>query len=177
MYYRQPRGPTEAELRTIVTEYVDLLTGKQTIYQMIQLAEEVEKRGGEPQDPVEYKWLYLERLWTKIAGRVEGLKAGGDDYLVKPYAFTELQARLQALVRRVQPDQVQTHLQLRDLELDTNRRRVTRGGKTINLKPGMSLREMYMWPLSDGWCSGLAHIGVGSRIRHRAPSQVKLPWK
>jgi phosphoglycolate phosphatase len=73
---RTPQHESETELRTIVTEYVDLLTGKQTIYQMIQLAEEVEKRGGKAQDPVEYKWLYLERLWAKIEGRVEGLKTG-----------------------------------------------------------------------------------------------------
>jgi phosphoglycolate phosphatase len=71
-----PRHESEMELRTIVTDFVDLLTGKQTIYQMIQLAEEVDKRGGEAQDPVAYKWLYLERLWTKIEGRVEGLKTG-----------------------------------------------------------------------------------------------------
>jgi phosphoglycolate phosphatase-like HAD superfamily hydrolase len=71
-----PHHESERELRSIVTEYVDLLTGKQTIYQMIRLAEEVEKRGGEAQDPLAYKWLYLERLWAKIAGRVEGLKAG-----------------------------------------------------------------------------------------------------
>jgi phosphoglycolate phosphatase len=71
-----PRHESEMELRNLVTDFVNLLTGKQTIYQMIQLAEEVDKRGGEAQDPVAYKWLYLERLWTKIEGRVEGLKTG-----------------------------------------------------------------------------------------------------
>ena len=71
-----PRHESEMELRTLVTGFVDLLTGRQTIYQMIQLAEEVDKRGGEAQDPVAYKWLYLERLWTKIEGRVEGLRTG-----------------------------------------------------------------------------------------------------
>jgi len=71
-----PRHESEMELRTLVTDFVNLLTGKQTIYQMIQLAEEVDKRGGEAQDPVAYKWLYLERLWTKIEWRVEGLKTG-----------------------------------------------------------------------------------------------------
>ena len=71
-----PRHESEAELRAIVTEYVERLTGKQTIYQMIQLAEEVTRRGGEARDPLEYKWLYLERLWARIAWRVEGLKAG-----------------------------------------------------------------------------------------------------
>jgi phosphoglycolate phosphatase len=71
-----PHHESEAELRVIVTEYVDRLTGKQTIYQMIQLAEEVEKRGGQAQEPLAYKWLYLKRLWANIAGRVHGLKAG-----------------------------------------------------------------------------------------------------
>jgi len=71
-----PQHESESELRTVVTEYIGLLTGKQTIYQMIRLAEEVEKRGGKVRDPVEYKWLYLDRLWVKIKGRVESLKSG-----------------------------------------------------------------------------------------------------
>ncbi|MGD9050065.1 MAG: HAD hydrolase-like protein [Anaerolineae bacterium] len=91
---KTPHHESEVELRTLVTEYVDLLTGKQTIYQMIQLAEEVEKRGGEAQDPVTYKWLYLERLWAKIKGRVEGLKAGRLDRqaLMVPGAVEILEA-------------------------------------------------------------------------------------
>jgi phosphoglycolate phosphatase-like HAD superfamily hydrolase len=91
---KTPHHESEVELRTLVTEYVDLLTGKQTIYQMIQLAEEVEKRGGETQDPVTYKWLYLERLWAKIKGRVEGLKAGRLDRqaLMVPGAVEILEA-------------------------------------------------------------------------------------
>jgi phosphoglycolate phosphatase len=52
------------------------LTGKQTIYQMLQLAQEVEKRGGAPLDPLEYKHEYLQRLWTRIGDRVADLKAG-----------------------------------------------------------------------------------------------------
>lgn len=71
-----PEHESEVELRTVVTDLVDRLTGKQTIYQMIQLAEEIEKRAGEPFEPVKYKWMYLERLWTKIEGRVKGLKQG-----------------------------------------------------------------------------------------------------
>lgn len=62
------------ELTRIVREYVDRLTGKQTIYQMIQLCEEIRKRGGKPRDPLEYKWEYLDRLWERIKHRVEGLK-------------------------------------------------------------------------------------------------------
>jgi phosphoglycolate phosphatase len=71
-----PRHESEEELVAVVTEFVDRLTGKQTIYQMIQLCEEVRQRGGEPQDPLEYKWMYLDRLWERIKGRVAGLKGG-----------------------------------------------------------------------------------------------------
>lgn len=73
------------ELTRIVREYVDRLTGKQTIYQMIQLCEEIQKRGGKPRDPLEYKWEYLERLWERIKHRVGGLKNGSispDEMLV-----------------------------------------------------------------------------------------------
>src|SRR5215217_7978751 len=48
-------GESEAELRTVVEEFVGRLTGKQTIYQMIELADNIEKRGGTPQDPLVYK--------------------------------------------------------------------------------------------------------------------------
>lgn len=68
-------GETEAELTALVTDFVTRLTGKQTIYQMIELAEQVKRRGGEPLDPLAYKWQYLERLWERIKGRVAGLKA------------------------------------------------------------------------------------------------------
>lgn len=71
-----PRHEPEEELYALVTEFVDRLTGKQTIYQMIQLCEEVRQRGGEPLPPLEYKWRYLDRLWERIKGRVAGLKEG-----------------------------------------------------------------------------------------------------
>jgi len=67
---------TPEKLTRIVREFVDRLTGKQTIYQMIQLCEEIEKRGGKPRDPLDYKWEYLHRLWERIKHRVEGLKNG-----------------------------------------------------------------------------------------------------
>ncbi|MEA3345567.1 MAG: HAD family hydrolase [Chloroflexota bacterium] len=69
-------GETEEELTSLVTEFVDRLTGKQTIYQMIQLCEEVRKRGGEPLDPLKYKWMYLKRLEERIKGRVTALEEG-----------------------------------------------------------------------------------------------------
>jgi phosphoglycolate phosphatase-like HAD superfamily hydrolase len=64
------------KLARIVTDFVTRLTGKQTIYQMIQLAEEVKKRGGMPLDPLDYKKEYLRRLWSHIEDRVADLKAG-----------------------------------------------------------------------------------------------------
>jgi two-component system OmpR family response regulator len=70
-----------------------------------------------------------------IDDRVEGLEAGGDDYLVKPFAFAELLARVNALARRPPPADVQTHLRVADLELDLMKRRVTRAGKRIDLQP------------------------------------------
>ena len=79
---------TEAELRAVVVDYVDRLTGKQTIYQMIQLCEELRKRGATPLEPLAYKRLYHDRLWARIAGRVAGLKAGlsAPDELMVPGA-------------------------------------------------------------------------------------------
>ncbi len=71
----------------------------------------------------------------EVDHRVEGLQAGGDDYLVKPYAFSELLARLQALLRRSQPDQTQTVLKVRDLEMDLLKHQVTRASKVIDLLP------------------------------------------
>ena len=71
-----PRHEPEEEVYAVVTEFVDRLTGKQTIYQMIQLCDEVRQRGGEPLDPLEYKWMYLDRLWERIKDRVAGLKNG-----------------------------------------------------------------------------------------------------
>src|SRR5919107_46228 len=69
-------GESEAELRAVVEEFVGRLTGKQTIYQMIELAENMEKRGGTPQDPLVYKRMYLDRLWTRIEHRIEELRKG-----------------------------------------------------------------------------------------------------
>ncbi|MGC9329154.1 MAG: HAD family hydrolase, partial [Candidatus Hinthialibacter sp.] len=67
---------SEEQLYKVVNEFVTRLTGKQTIYQMIELAEEVKKRGGSPKEPLEYKHIYLNRLWERIKHRVEGLKSG-----------------------------------------------------------------------------------------------------
>jgi len=71
----------------------------------------------------------------EVDDRVEGLTAGGDDYLTKPYAFSELLARLQALVRRARPEQQQTQLRVADLEMDCLKRKVIRAGQSIQLQP------------------------------------------
>lgn len=70
-----------------------------------------------------------------VDDRVKGLRAGGDDYLTKPYAFSELQARLEALMRRGQAAPTETSLSLGDLEIDLLARTVTRSGTRIELLP------------------------------------------
>jgi phosphoglycolate phosphatase len=72
-------GDDRAELEQVVTEFVTRLTGKQTIYQMMALADEITKRGGQPEDPLVYKRQYLDLLWKRIAHRVAGLKSGAND--------------------------------------------------------------------------------------------------
>jgi len=73
---------------------------------------------------------------TSVDERVKGLKAGGDDYLTKPFVFSELAARIEALVRRsVSNPQAQRTLQVADLALDLINRRVTRAGTNIDLQP------------------------------------------
>jgi two-component system OmpR family response regulator len=72
----------------------------------------------------------------KVTDRVEGLRAGGDDYLTKPYAFSELQARLEALLRRGQAAPVaDTLLRVGGLEMNLLTRQVTRDGQPIDLLP------------------------------------------
>ena len=70
-----------------------------------------------------------------VDDRVRGLQAGGDDYLTKPFAFAELLARVHALVRRATRSPEPTTLTLDDVVLDLLSRRVTRGGKALDLRP------------------------------------------
>jgi len=72
-------GETEEQLTEIVKEYVGRLTGRQTIYQMIEFAEQISKRGGTPKDPLDYKHMYLDRLMVMIKDRIEGLEKGHID--------------------------------------------------------------------------------------------------
>ena len=72
----------------------------------------------------------------EVDDRVEGLQAGGDDYLVKPFAFSELTARLEALARRSGPETPrETTLMVDDLELDLLKRVVRRGDTVLDIKP------------------------------------------
>ena len=86
-------------------------------------------RETDPRTPV----LMLSAVAT-TADRVEGIRAGCDDYLAKPYAFSELLARLEALARRADRSRRAAVLRVGDLELDTAARTATRGGRPIQLQ-------------------------------------------
>ena len=87
-------------------------------------------RGVGKQIPV----LFLTSLGG-VDDRVNGLEAGGDDYVTKPFAFSELLARLHALARRPPLKVEETVLRVADLEMDLVRRTVRRAGQTIDLQP------------------------------------------
>ncbi|MFN3869823.1 MAG: response regulator transcription factor [Hyphomicrobiaceae bacterium] len=78
--------------------------------------------------------LFLSALGD-VDDRVKGLRAGGDDYLTKPYAYTELLARIEALARRTTPEEQATRYVVGDLVLDRLAHRVTRAGENIPLQP------------------------------------------
>ncbi len=94
----------------------------------IQLVETLRREGD--RTPV----LFLSAL-GEVGDRVDGLQAGADDYLVKPYAFAELIARIEALSRRRETGSVQTLLKVGDLEMDLIARSVHRAGKSVDLQP------------------------------------------
>ena len=94
----------------------------------VQLIETLRREGD--QTPV----LFLSAL-GEVGDRVAGLQAGGDDYLVKPYAFAELIARVEALARRRETGSEQTLLRVGELEMDLIGRTVSRQGKEIDLQP------------------------------------------
>src|SRR5437016_3531069 len=78
-------GETEAARGRLLLEDIMRLNGKQTIYQMIQLAERIRERGGQPREPLWYKGEYLRRLNERIGSRIEGIRSGvakPDDFLV-----------------------------------------------------------------------------------------------
>ena len=75
---------------------------------------------------------------ASLDDRIKGLQAGGDDYLTKPFAFSELTARLHALIRRATQTSEPTRLTSGDLTLDLLTREVTRGGQKTNCRPASS---------------------------------------
>jgi two-component system OmpR family response regulator len=80
-----------------------------------------------------------------VDDRIRGLQAGGDDYLVKPFSFAELLARVQALIRRASGTSEPTTLEVGDLFMDLHSRKVVRGGQKIDLSPlEFSLLEYLM---------------------------------
>lgn len=87
--------------------------------------------------------LFLSAL-GEVDDRVKGLRAGGDDYLAKPYAFAELLARVDALARRQGTEAVVTRLSVGDLELDLLSRTATRAGQKIDLQPREFLLLEYL---------------------------------
>lgn len=89
-----PRHESESELVDLVTDFVDRLTGKQTIYQMIRLTEEIQLRGGDPLTPLQYKWMYLKRMTAHIEKRIRGLESGKvqPEELIVPGAFDVLES-------------------------------------------------------------------------------------
>ncbi len=78
--------------------------------------------------------LFLSAM-SGVQDRVRGLRSGGDDYLGKPFAFSELLARVEALLRRPAAEEAATRLTVGDLEMDLLARSVTRGGQAIELQP------------------------------------------
>jgi phosphoglycolate phosphatase len=89
---------TEQELQGLVETFVMRLTGRQTIYQMMQLAEEVRRRGGKPLDPLDYKHRYNDLLMARIGRRIAGLENGQETPEVWTVAGSH--ALLQALTER-----------------------------------------------------------------------------
>ncbi len=71
-----PRHESEPELRRLVADFIDRLTGQQTIYQMLQLADEIEQRGGQRRAAAEYKMMFAMRLQTRIDDRLAALACG-----------------------------------------------------------------------------------------------------
>ncbi len=122
----------EAGLKTARDNRFDVLIVDRMMPRMDGVTMVETLRGGGDQTPV----LFLSAL-GEINDRVAGLNAGGDDYLVKPFAMVELLARLRALARRPQTlvNEHSTHLRVADLEMDLLKRRVTRGDLEIDLLP------------------------------------------
>jgi phosphoglycolate phosphatase-like HAD superfamily hydrolase len=116
-------GESEEELTGVARDFVTELTGKQTIYQMIRLAEEVRKRGGTPEEPLVYKRAYHDRLMERIAGRREALRShqASPREMLVPYSLElldELRRRRVALYVASGTDEKYVFEEVRLLGLD-----------------------------------------------------------
>ena len=103
----------------------------------------------------------------EVDDRVKGLRAGGDDYLTKPYAFTELLARIEALARRTSPEEGSTRLAVGDLVLDRLSHKVTRAGEAIMLQPREFRLLEYL----------MKHAGQVVTPHHAARECLGLPFR
>ena len=127
----------------------------------------------------------------EIDDRVRGLRAGGDDYLVKPFAFTELLARIEALARRSATVVRDTVLRVGDLELDLVARTVSRGGRNIELLPRefqvleylvrhegqvvpRAMLLQHVWDLHFDPTTNIIDVYVG-RVRRKVDGQQAYP--
>ena len=127
----------------------------------------------------------------EVDDRVRGLRAGGDDYLVKPFAFAELLARVEALARRSATVVKETVLRVGDLKLDLVSRTVTRGGRDIELLPRefqvleylvrneghvvpRAMLLQHVWDLHFDPTTNIIDVYVG-RVRRKVDSQQAYP--
>jgi two-component system OmpR family response regulator len=127
----------------------------------------------------------------EIDDRVRGLRAGGDDYLVKPFAFAELLARVEALARRSATVVKETVLRVADLELDLVSRTVTRGAQKIDLLPRefqvleylvrnegqvvpRAMLLQHVWDLHFDPTTNIIDVYVG-RVRRKVDGQLAYP--
>src|SRR5665811_1811620 len=97
----------------------------------------------------------------EVDDRVKGLRAGGDDYLTKPYSFSELLARIEALARRNTPEEATTRYVVADLELDRLSHKVTRAGQLVLLQP-REFRLLCLLYTSDA-ADDLTRVDLGGR--------------
>lgn len=123
-------GNGEDALHYALTEVVDVIILDRMMPLLDGLSVLKRLRGGGVTTPV----LMLTAV-GRIEDRVDGLEAGADDYLIKPFAFSELAARIQALGRRASPASVATRLSAGGLEMELLGREVRREGKVVQLQP------------------------------------------